>query len=279
MNLFESFCKLTQDLGKVVTKREPEILAGFAIGCFTFSTISAIKVTPKAVELIEQKKEEIGTEKLSAKDTVKTVWKLYLPAATAHLAGTALTCKSVSTNNKRLVALSTSYELVRDFAKSYTEKTKEIVGERKEEKIRDAINEQKIDNNTPVQNVNVIMPKSDGSYRSLFYEPITNTYFWETRAKVEIAMAKAYEEVRNSFDGEMSVYTWLSFLPSEILDNLPDGMADRYMNMGWEKDHPYEGFSVDIGNPIVVKKGEWEGIPCLPLEYGEIPEPSFRAGY
>ena len=279
MNLVDSFCKLTQDIGKAVTKRTPEILAGLGIASFVVGTVEAVKVTPEAARRIEERKKELKVEKLDVKETGKTVGKLYLCPVAAEVTGTLFIIASVNTSNRRYTALSASYALLDDFARSYVAKTKEIVGKNKEEKIRDAINQDKIDNNTPVQNVNIYAPKEDGTYRCLFYEPITNRYFWERREKVELAIARAYKEVDSSFEEALSVYTWLSMLPEELMKGLPDGSVDKYMDMGWSRTTPYDGLSIEIKSGGVVHGGDYDGYPCLILEYNEMPVPYFRSPY
>lgn len=279
MNLVESFCKLTQDIGKAVTKRTPEILAGLGIGAFITSTVSAVAATPTAMKKLEEKKKELKADKLTLKETVKTIGPDYAVSAVSCVAGIGCVCASVNSSNKRYIALSTSYSLLDDFTRTYINKTREIVGKSKEEKIRDAVNQERIDKNVPTQNVNIFAPKEDGTYRCLFYEPITNRYFWERREKIEIAIAKAYKEIESSFEEELSVYTWLSLLPQELMKGLPDGSIDKYMDMGWSRTTPYDGLTIDIKSGGVVHGGEYDGYPCLVLEYSELPVPYFRAPY
>lgn len=279
MNLVESFCKLTQDIGKAVTKRTPEILAGLGIGAFVTSTVSAVAATPTAMKKLEEKKKELKVDKLTLKETVKTIGPDYAVSAVSCVAGIGCVCASVNSSNKRYIALSTSYSLLDDFTRTYINKTREIVGKSKEEKIRDAVNQERIDNNVPTQNVNIFAPKEDGTYRCLFYEPITNRYFWERREKIEIAIAKAYKEIESSFEEELSVYTWLSLLPQELMKGLPDGSIDKYMDMGWSRTTPYDGLTIDIKSGGVVHGGEYDGYPCLVLDYSELPVPYFRAPY
>ena len=279
MNLVEGFCKLTQDIGKAVTKRTPEILAGFGIASFITSTVSAVYATPTAVKKLEEKKKELKVEKLPLKETVKTIGPDYAVSAVSCVAGIGCVCASVNSSNNRYIALSTSYSLLDDFTRTYINKTKEIVGKSKEEKIRDAVNQERIDKNVPTQSVNIYAPKEDGTYRCLFYEPITNRYFWERREKVEISIAKAYKEIESSFEEELSVYTWLSLLPQELRDGLPDGSLDKYMDMGWSRTTPYDGLTIEIKSGGVVHGGQYDGYPCLVLEYSELPVPYFRAPY
>ena len=48
-----------KSFGKSVSKHSPEILTGIGIAGSITTTVLAIKATPKAVRLVDQKKEEL----------------------------------------------------------------------------------------------------------------------------------------------------------------------------------------------------------------------------
>ena len=56
-------------------KRSPEILIGMGIAGMVTTTILAVKATPKAVELINDRKEELEVDTLNPIETVKAAWK------------------------------------------------------------------------------------------------------------------------------------------------------------------------------------------------------------
>ena len=279
MNLFDEFCKLTQDIGTFMVKRKPEILAGTAIACFTGATVSAVMVTPKAIKRIDAKKEELKVGKLSVRETVRTASSLYLPSAGLTVLGVVCTCKAIGTANKRIVALSTSYELLRDASTAYRNKFIETYGERKDEKLRDAIGQDKLDQNPPIQNVNIYAPKDNGTYKTLFYEPIMNKYFWERREKVELAIAKIYKEQRGSFEQAISAYTCLSMLSEDLFIGVPEHAIDKLTDIGWAQTNLHDGLEIEIRSGGVVHGGEYDGYPCLRLEYSEDPYANFRSAY
>ena len=64
-------------LKTAIKKHSPEILTGIGIAGMITTTVMAVRATPKALILIEERKEEIGAEKLEAMDMVKTTWALY----------------------------------------------------------------------------------------------------------------------------------------------------------------------------------------------------------
>ena len=81
--------KVTKNLATSIEKHSPEILTGFGIAGMLTAIVVAVKATPKAVRLIEAKKEETNVEKLKPIDTVKTTWKCYIPAVTLAAVSTA----------------------------------------------------------------------------------------------------------------------------------------------------------------------------------------------
>lgn len=68
MNL-KSFAKASRQM---LNRNASKILAGFAIGAGVMAVGFAIEATPKAMILLEEKKAELGVEKLDAKTIVKT---------------------------------------------------------------------------------------------------------------------------------------------------------------------------------------------------------------
>ena len=87
-----NFCKMAR---ASVMKHSPEILTGIGIAGMITTTILAVKATPKATMIIEERKEELEINKLPVVDTVKATWKCYIPAAvTCALSVSCLICAS-----------------------------------------------------------------------------------------------------------------------------------------------------------------------------------------
>ena len=77
----KEIAKSLLSLKTAIKKHSPEILTGIGIAGMLTTTVMAVRATPKALILIEERKEEIGAEKLEAMDMVKTTWACYIPAA------------------------------------------------------------------------------------------------------------------------------------------------------------------------------------------------------
>lgn len=112
-------------LKTAIKKHSPEILTGIGIAGMITTTVMAVRATPKALILIEERKEEIGAEKLEAMDMVKTAWACYIPAAITGTLSVACLIGASSVNARRNAALATAYatpeiiQFVMDYGKRY----------------------------------------------------------------------------------------------------------------------------------------------------------------
>ena len=112
-----------------IGKYSPEILTGLGITGMITSTILAVKATPKALTLIENKKKENGQsieEPLLLMDVVKTTWKVYIPSFTTGVISIACIISASRKNYKRNAALATAYSLSERTLSHYREKVIEL---------------------------------------------------------------------------------------------------------------------------------------------------------
>ena len=161
-------------------KNSPSICIGFSIAGFITTAVMVGKATPKAMQLIEDKKQELDTDELTKLEVVKTVWPCYIPAVVTGVASTALALGANSINLRRNAALATAYGLSETALKEYKDKVVETIGEKKEAAIRDDILKDKIDNN-PVNTKEIIIT-NDGD--TLCYEPLSGRYFKSDAEKI-----------------------------------------------------------------------------------------------
>lgn len=89
---------LTKTAKRTLSRNGSKILLGFGIaGAFT-AVGFAISATPKAMILLEEKKQELGVEKLDAKTIVKTAAPVYIPTA---ISMASLLQRRVSSTSRR----------------------------------------------------------------------------------------------------------------------------------------------------------------------------------
>ena len=70
---------IAKSVRTAIKKHSPEILTGIGIAGMITTTVMAVRATPKALVLIEDKKTELKTDILSGKEIVKTAWPCYIP--------------------------------------------------------------------------------------------------------------------------------------------------------------------------------------------------------
>lgn len=100
----QSLQQTTKEISKVLSKNSPTILTGLGVAGLISTAVMAVKATPKAIELIDQLRDDeinrrlrnlgfVGEEelhhsvneqcdvKLTKKEIIKVTWKCYVPAA------------------------------------------------------------------------------------------------------------------------------------------------------------------------------------------------------
>ena len=135
-------------------KYSPQILTGIGIAGMIATTITAVKATPKALQLIDER-EIKENKRLSTTEVIKTTWKCYVPAAVTGTLSVACLIGASSVSLKRHAALATAYTLSETALKEYQEKAVEVVGEKKEQAIRDAVVKDKLAGNPEIGRAHV----------------------------------------------------------------------------------------------------------------------------
>lgn len=122
---------IIKSIRTAMKKHSPEILTGIGIAGMITTTIMAVKATPKALILIEEKKDELEADKLSLVETLKTAWSCYIPSALVCTVSLCCLIGASSTNFRRNTALATAYTLSESSLKEYQEKVTHTIGEKK----------------------------------------------------------------------------------------------------------------------------------------------------
>lgn len=171
-----SLSSIAKSVRTAMKKHSPEILTGIGIAGMITTTVMAVRATPKALILIEEKKDELETDQLSGKEIVKTAWPCYIPAAIVGSVSVFCLIGASSTNLRRNAALATAYTLSESTLKEYQEKVVEAIGDKKEQTIRESMAKEKIMKN-PVREV--ILTEKGGN--TICYDAISGRYFSRTR--------------------------------------------------------------------------------------------------
>lgn len=246
----QTIANALKEAEKALKKHSPEILTGIGIAGMIATTITAVKATPKALRLIEQKENE-ENKQLTTTEIVKTTWKCYVPAAVTGTLSIACLVGASSVSLKRNAALATAYTISETALKDYREKAIEVVGEKKEQAIRDAVAKDKIAKD-PVESKEIIMTGSD---ETLCYDVLSGRYFKSDMEKIK----RAVNEVNRNMRTEM--YVSLNDFYYEI--GLPEIKLGEYL--GWNIEKGY--MDVQFGSHIASN-----GTPCLVIAYSVAPQ-------
>lgn len=235
---------IAKDIRKFASKRSPEILTGIGIAGMITTTILAVRATPKALELIEEKKEEESVDELSSFEVVKVAWKPYIPAMVTCVASTACLIGASSVNTKRNAALATAYKLSETALSEYRDKVVETIGEKKERIVRDKVAEERVKKN-PVSKNEVIVT---GNGKTLCFDPISGRYFMCSIETIKRAENELNKQMLHDISGYVSL--------NEFYDELGLDHTSVGDDLGWNTDQLIDiNFSSqlnDNGEPSVV---------------------------
>lgn len=156
-------------------KHSPELLTGFGIAGMLTTTVIAVKQTPKAMKKIEEKKEELGKEKLSVKETVVTTWKCYIPAVVTAAASTAALVGSTTISLNRNTVLATGLAISEAARREFEEKAEEVIGEKKVAQIKEEVAKEDMKRHDIPTSSSLTMVGGSGTV--LCHETVTNQYF------------------------------------------------------------------------------------------------------
>lgn len=174
------------------------------------TSIMAVKATPKAMKLIEAKKEEKG-EKLTVLETIETAGMTYVPTVITGVATIACIFGANALNKRQQAALMSAYALLDNSYKEYKKKVDELYGEGSDREIRDELAKDKYEETTV----------EDG--KRLFYDEFSERYFEATTEQV----LKAEYEINRDLSEAGGAFL------NEFYDHLGIDTVDYGDYLGW----------------------------------------------
>lgn len=251
---------LFKSVKTTIAKHSPEILTGIGIAGMITTTVLAVRATPKALSLIEDKKEELGIdpdEKLHPVDTIKTTWKCYVPAAITGVTSVACLVGASSVNLRRNTALMTAYNLSATALADYKDKVLETVGEKKEQIIRNKVAEENI-NKEPVNQAAIIV---SGTGTTRCFDTITKRRFISDIETIKRTVNELNRQMINGAD-----YISLNDFYSELgLDCVSIGD-----DLGW---NVARGL-IDVSYSAQL---DTDGTPCIVIDYVVAPKRGYNS--
>lgn len=239
-------------------KHSPEILTGLGITGMFSMTVMAVKATPKAMRLIEEKKREEQVDALSVGETIKVAWRPYVPVILTGALSTACLIGANSVNTRRNAALAAAYKLSETALAEYKEKVVETLGEKKEKEVRDKVAKSKVENNPPKSNEVILTGKG----KTLCFEVISGRYF-----ESDIDTIK---QVENKINHKLLRDNTLSL--SEFYYELGLTATSISDDMGWRVDNGL--INLDFSSQLTP-----DGEPCVVIDYGTLPKYGYNEYY
>lgn len=212
---------IVTDLRTFMVKHSPEILTGIGISGMITTTVLAVRATPVALELIDEKRCEKDGEELTKTEIIQAAWKPYIPAVIAGVTSTACLIGACSVNARRTAALAAAYQLSESTLSEYREKVLETIGEKKEKTIREKISEDRVEKQPVTKNEVILTEKGD----TLFMEPLSKRYFKSDPDLIRKAEIRLNKQILTDITGYVSL--------NEFYDEIGLERTDLGDDLGW----------------------------------------------
>lgn len=238
-----------------VTKHSPEILIGLGVAGLLGTTVLAVRETPKVLKLLDKKKEELDVEKLSVKDTVKTVWKNYIPCAVLAVTSVGCIIGASNISARRNAALAAAYAIGNKAFSDYKEEVVNLLGAEKNKEIKERVADKRLKEDS-ISSKEVFVTDVN---EHLCYDEITGRYFKSSQNKIK--------EAQNIINDRLRDEMWVSLNDLYYELGLPNVRIGD--DLGWNVDDGY----LDI---IISSRIAEDGTPCLTLDYAIGPRYDYR---
>lgn len=211
--------KLVLRSTRFVKKSAPTILTVLGGAGVVATSVMAVKATPKALQLIEQAKEEKG-EELTKLEVVNVAGLAYVPSVIVGVSTIACIFGANMLNKRQQAALMSAYALLDNSYKEYKKKVIELHGEEAAARIQEDIVRDKYEEED--------IPVEDG--KQLFYDMYSERYFNATMEDV----------IRAEYELNRRISVWGGADLNEFYDLLGIPVVDYGDYVGWSSGGMFE---------------------------------------
>ena len=211
---------------RLIRRNSTKILAGVGITGYFVTSIFSIRAYKECERRIEQRKEELGMDKLTTAETIKVCWK---PAILPILSFTTSSICIIGAQNillKKNAALLAAYKASETTLAEFKKQTKTTVGEEAYKKIQDKVTEKQIEQ-VEIPNKKTYLDDE----RELYYDGTYGGYFYAT----ELEVYKAFEETRADIEWARNTTLGTGYRQMVLLGDLyfrlhnePIGIGDDF---------------------------------------------------
>lgn len=262
--------------GEKLDANASPIYIGLGLLAFGTAIVVASVEAPKAKKSIDRARADLKdikhdledgyiteeSAKLARKDVAidltKDICKFYVPVVVLAASGTFCIVNAHNIDTNKIAGLTTAYQISEAARKEYKNKVIETIGDKKEQKIRDEINKDKVKRN-PVDNGKVVLVDNQKPTQ-LFMDALSGRYF---RTDVDHIKACVNDLNRDMLDDG---YVTLNEFYDKL--NLPDIQLGR--DLGWRAE---EGLIELLPFTAAVTEG---GESCLVVDFYEPPIYSYK---
>lgn len=205
---------------KLFLKRNaPTILTCVGAVGVVATTISAVKATPKALELLDEAKEVKG-EDLTTFETIRVAGPVYIPTIAIGVSTVACIFGANALNKRQQASLMSAYALLDNSFKEYKNKVIELYGEEADSRVREEIAKDKYAGDGKLSENN----------KQLFYDEFSGRYFESTMEDV----LRAEYNVNKFLSNHAGLYL------NEYYDMLKIPRVDYGDYLGWSAAEVYD---------------------------------------
>lgn len=213
---------------RTMIKNAPHILMGVGTTATISALIFAVKATPTALEeievarkektrkLIEESVQETGqavvprVTKLSIPETIKACGKFYIPAFGMEVLALACFWGAHGIDIRRQAVLSGLCATAEEALREYQHKAQELIGEKGEREVRNAIAQDRADRLPAPPDENPLPPGSKDNWCVISYgERKTSPYFLSSYAKIKDAQNDLNHQMISEMYATESDLFWL----------------------------------------------------------------------
>jgi len=251
----QSLVKLGRGLLKATYRHAPGILTGLGISGMFGAAIGAVIATPQALKNIEAEKDRLDVDKLTPVETVKVTYKCYLPSMVTGISSAVCIMYGHKLHARRNAAIATAFSLQEIAMSEYRNKVRDVVGEKKEQEIRDEIAKDHMDK-VPYRSSEVFITPSG---ETLCLDVMSKRYF-----KSDINRIRS---IVNELNRQMMSDMYISL--NELYYELGLAPTKQGDILGWNIENGL--IEIDISAQL-----SDDDTPCLVLDYKVAPRYDYR---
>ena len=245
-----SLIDIARRLERTAIDNSPSLLTGLAV----VGTVATAVLTARAAYRVgldqnaghyEPLLEGLPPENLSDKERAQKYWKEFIPPVVTGVGTVACIIGAHTVGSRRAAAVAAAYSLSEKAYTEYRDKVVEKIGEKKEQKVRDEIQQERVTAH-PVSTSEVVIT---GNGDVMCYESLTGRYFMSSMETIKRAENEVNKEILSQDYASLSLF----------FDKLGLKATEFSEEVGWNTDNMLEvKFSSTISE---------DGRPCIAVYY------------